>query len=177
MFDKLQELDLPNIVKLYNYYYLEVSKLNRFLHMEAYTMEQIEKDDTILLEQNKEYLLNALYSLEETCLYLARNKIEINDAHSSNVIFNKQGATLIDVDTYCIRKMKNVDKVFLHNKAQILYILGNQVKKELQNNNYGIDYYKVMYLFNIDIMRKSLAQAVDEKFKEETLLESLKRNI
>ena len=173
MFSILQELDLPNVVKLYNYYYLEYKKYH-ISPIKAYSMESVPGDNSIL-NKNKNNLLSALYALENTCLILAENKIEIQDSHTSNIIFNSQGATLIDVDTYSLNKLKTVNKIFTHNKEEILYALKRRIKRDILAQDAEIDYYKILYLLNIDVMRKSIVDEVDKRFKGETLLENFKR--
>ena len=171
MFSMLQDLNLSNVVKLYNYYYLEYRK-HHILPMDAYSMEYVPGNKSIL-NQDKNYLLNSMYILENTCLTLAKNKIEINDSHASNIIFNDMGATLIDVDIYSVNKLKSISKIFTHNKEEILNALKNRIKSEILEQELEVEYYKFLYLLNIDVMHKSITEELDKILTDESLLENI----
>ena len=175
VFYKLQDLDISNIVKLYDYYYFDSSKIGRIFPMEAYTMEYVNNDKLNIIYQNKEYLLKTIYLLEKAIYKLSINKVGVNDAHHSNIIFNKEGATLIDVDLYTINNLISFKKILLYNQEKILYFIRSKIINELEKENYNIKKFEINNLFNIDLRHKSLSEEIDDMFTEDNLINSIKR--
>ena len=136
-------------------------------------MEYVEHDNTKLLLESQEYFLNTFRSLEETCIILAKNKIEINDGNAHNIIFNKNGATLIDVDSYRVNKLKSFASILLHNKLEIQKMFLEKVKSEFMESKQEIPYWKLNYLLNFDLRKTELVSSIYELCDKNTLQDSL----
>ena len=175
MFNKLKELNIPNIVELLDYYYYYKSKLYKLLPPDAYTMKYVEDDNISILNTNVEYLLETISSLEKTCLKLSKNKIEINDAHSKNIIFNKNGATLVDVDSFCFSRLKSFQKLFLYNQKQIVKYLKSRLINEY--NSMNIYTYKLNYLLDFNSLTSniSITDELKKIMDKKTPIESLRK--
>ena len=172
VFDALKQLNNPNIVSLGDYYYHNNSKLNKILKMDAYTMEYVENDNIDILDANKEYVLDTIRDLENTLEILARNKIEIFDVHFNNVILNKTGAKLIDVDSYGIYKLKSCEKILTNNKQELMHYLRSKIKEEIKTKKRDIAFYKLQYLFKLN-PNITITDTVKNLYIENTLGESL----
>jgi len=170
IFNLLKNLNIPDVVKLYDYYHYDV-KFSRVLPMDAYTMEYIENDDINILDQSREYLIDTMRQLENTSVMLANNKIQMIDLNAHNVIFNKSGAKLIDVDQYDVYKLKSVKKVLVHNKLELLYFLRDRIKKDAKLKNMEIAFYKLEYLFRLN--GESVTDIIKNVCDCDTLEESL----
>ena len=171
VFEKIKKLDLNNIVKLDDYYHFFNFYLEYKLPMDAYTMEYIEKDNVNLLECDKDYILDTINELEKTIILLSKNKIEVNDLHHTNMIFNSKGATLIDLDTYHINKIESYRKLLLENKRKLLECL-----KECIKNSIDIfEMYKIYYLLNFNLKNSTIVDGFKNIFTEDTLYNSIKK--
>lgn len=176
LFNKLKELNDKNIVKLYNYYYFLNSSINKILPIDAYTMNYIKNDNINLLTINKEYLLNTIDSLENTCYNLSKNKIEIHDAHHSNIIFNNNGASIIDVDSFLLDKLRSTKKILLHNKKELLYYIKSKLKNEYYNLSEVENFYKLEKYLSFNL-KNNITDEIDKIYKEDTFYNSLKKYI
>ena len=148
-FEIIKELDLPSIVKLYNYYYDSNNKIIQHLMLPSgYTMEYIDNPKIILLDQNVEYLLDVMSKLEKDINILTDNKIKIGDAHEDNIIFQQNSAKLIDIDFFRKVNLTNKEKLLFHNKKELLYYIKSTIINELKRKN--IFNYNFLFLFDFN---------------------------
>ncbi len=147
-FHKLKELNLPSIVKLYDYYYINNIRVANYLSIpEAYTMEYVHNPGIILLDQNKEYLLDITSKLEKDITNLAKNKIKMSDAHNDNIIFQENSAKIIDIDSFRIIALASYKKLLLTNKQELLYYIKSTLLNELNQQNIYDPQYQKMFNF------------------------------
>ena len=172
VFNLLKELNISNIATLYEYYYL-YDKMNNFVPMDAYTMKYIENDNINILDQPKEYLIDTVRNLEDTCLKLADNRIKMHDVHANNVILNNNGPTLIDVDTYNLYKLSSFKKIYLNNKLELLNFLKSRIKKDIKLKQIEFAFYKLDYLLRLNNDSQTVTDIVKQVFVDDTVSESL----
>ena len=101
----LKELDLKNFYKIY-----ELLHNNNFVYA-GYIMKYYKKDDTNILD-NKEYLLDSVNNIYDGIIELTKNYYEVVDFHIDNVIVNREGITVIDIDDY---KKISTDNTYINN--------------------------------------------------------------
>lgn len=135
MFRAIKRLDLPTIVKLYDYYLYYDDFVSRHTAMDAYDMEFIEEDETPVIDKSTDYLFSIANRFDQTVEALTESKILIRDPHYRNIIFGKDGATLIDVDTYEFCKFTPYEKLKKENQKAILDFLTSQLIHELRTDN------------------------------------------
>ena len=172
LFEIIQELDLNNVVKLFNYYF-DDNKITFNSSINGYSMQYINDDKTNILLQKSEYLLDVINSLEKTCLKLAKSNISIHDAYHSNIIFNKDGAYLIDVDMYKINKIKNLKKIYLHNQKELLNFLKSKMLYD--DIDEALSYSKLSTLFDFNLKGYSITDCFNILLNEDTVYKSLKK--
>ena len=125
IFKYLRELDIPNIVKLYNYYYLTMGqRFNRMLPMDCYTMEYIDDNEKRLVDSNKEYLTDILIE----------HKILIFDAHENNILFTENGVTILDPDMFYVRRFMSEDKIKEHNTSMMFKYITKKINFEMKGD-------------------------------------------
>lgn len=151
MFNLFKNLNVPNLVKLYNFYYKYNDYLSKLLTIDAYTMEYIKDDKIKLKECDQEYIIIILKQLEETLKSLINNKILIGDSHRKNIVLNQNGITLIDLDNYYKSKHSSNKSLYRINKNRLLYTLCSSytltknpsrlekmIEYEIERDNYSL---------------------------------------
>ncbi len=134
-FEMLKKLDIPNLVKLYDYYFLYKQKINAFLPMDAYTMELVDGKRIELIDMDKEYISQVLMQLDETLQKLTDKKILIGDSHKDNIIFNENGATLIDLDQFMKMNLFSKRSIYSFNKSGLMYSITTRILTEFNKKN------------------------------------------
>ena len=173
LFKLLKDLDIPNLVNLYNNYYFHPGKFSHLLSMDAYTMEYVPKSDLDVLTLSTDYLLKIVSSLEETGKILAENKIRIFDAHHSNIILGDEGATIIDLDLFRIANLSSIKKIYLENLKQIFHYIESEIEHQLSNNEYhGCWGILPRFKENVPILEQFASY-----YDEETPLKSIEKRL
>lgn len=168
MFKAIKELDIPNIVKLHDYYYYYDDYISRHLQMDGYSMEYVEEDKTLVIDKPSDYLFSIADDFDKTIEILTDNKILIRDPHHGNIIFGKDKATLIDLDTYEFCKFATYDELKKENQKAILDFLSSQIIYEFNDEDDLKNYFLVStelhhLLPNINKpIRKILEKVIDE---------------
>ena len=136
MFELLKKNNIPNLVKLLDYYRLYKS---RVLPMDAYTMEYVSGDDVELITASRDYLLRVAKQLEETISMLTNKKIMIFDAQSYNVLFKENGITILDPDQFTEHRLLSRKTLYGYNKMQALNYVTDTIDKEMNSKGYKFD--------------------------------------
>lgn len=174
-FHKLKELNLPSIVKLYTYYYINNIGIANYLSIpEAYTMEYVHNPEIILLNQNKEYLLDITSKLEKDITILAKNKIKMSDAHNDNIIFQENSAKIIDIDSFRIATLTSYKKLLLNNKQELLYYIKSTLLNEIKQQNLYNPQYQCMFNF-IHLTNTSVTDYLNLILKDGNIRKSIIR--
>ena len=172
IFEKLKELDLETIVKLYDYYYFYKNKISHIFKPRVYTMEYINNPNICLLNQDKEYLLDVMSKLERDINILTENKIRLFDAHYSNIIFLDNGAKIIDIDLLRQHKLLSAKKLLLNNKKELLYYVISTLKHELKQEN--LYNYKFECIFNPNCLTDlTVTDYLDKTLKKDIIRNSV----
>ena len=174
MFRAIQRLDLPTIVKLYDYYLYYDDFMSRHLSMDGYDMEFVEEDETPVIDKPTDYLFSVANRFDYTVEALTESKILIRDPHYKNIIFGKDKATLIDVDTYEFCRFTPYEKLKKENQKAILDLLVSQLIHELRTDNLD-DYLFVsrdLHYLMPDI-NKPLKEILEKMISESTPRKSM----
>lgn len=135
MFKVLKEIDDPNIVKLYDYFYYYDDFLTRHSYMDGYSMQYVERDEDLVIDKPSEYLFSIADQLDGTVERLSERKIHIRDYKYRNIIFGKDKATLIDVDTYEFCPFTSYETLKKANQEEMLRFLTSQLIHELRQDD------------------------------------------
>lgn len=144
IFNMIKEINSPNIVELKDYYY----KKNTHFHPEidAYTMNYIHRGNISLLTSSQEYIYKVLDQLLDVARTLSEKNICIFDAKNSNIIFNKRGAKIIDVDLFRFFKLLSKDTIYKRNVYEVYQYLSSKLEHDIKKDNNNEQYHKVKRL-------------------------------
>lgn len=131
-FDILKEVNNPNIVKLYDYYYFD--NFGKY-QIDAYTMEKVRSRKEDLLSEDKAILLDYLSDLQKLAKDLANKKIRMQDTNGANLIFTNVGPVVVDLDFYYKKALIFKNELETENKAAALDYF----------KNYAINNYLNLY--------------------------------
>lgn len=145
VFKIIKNIDCRYIAKLYDYYYEKKSKMNKFLLIDAYTMNLVKKEDINLFEVDEDYIYKIVDQLLESAYLLAYSHIGMLDTDYKNMVFNKNGVNLIDVDMYYYSKLSSISKMYEKNKKAIYYYLVDKLDYDNLDKKYD-NYDKVRRL-------------------------------
>ena len=134
-FEMLKEKNIPNLVKLMDYYFQFDQKINSILPMDAYTMKMVKGKKIDLIDMDRNYMKNILEQLEETLKCLSNEKILIGDAHKDNIIFNENGVTLIDLDQFIKMGLYSKKGIYDANKSSLMHIITMKILMEFRKKN------------------------------------------
>ena len=175
VFKALKEIGAPNIVKLHDYYYYYDSFISRMLPVDAYSMDYVQDDKIHLIDQPSEYLFKIADDLEETAKILSDNKIHIRDPHHGNIIFGKDKATLIDVDSYLFNYSRH-DALVEMNRDAIIETLTSKLVHEFQEEDYGYWFPTNMLLYRLQSKdNKTIKEVLETIIDEETPRKSMQK--
>lgn len=171
MFEYIRQSNIPNLVKLIDFYFEIEGILNKILPIDAYTMEQISGEMIELLTADKQYIELILNQLEETLEKLSEYKIIIEDSHKGNIIFNKNGVHIIDLDSFWHSKIIYTKKeIYYLNKCRLLYSISAKINSELE---------KEKSLKRVVVFKWNRNTSITEDFSdfltEDTLQETIKK--
>lgn len=120
----VKDLNLKNFYKIIDLLY------DQDLNYKGYIMQTYHKDDFNILS-DKEYLLDSVNNMYDGIMTFTRNLFLIQDLHIDNVIVNKDGITIIDVDDY---KKFSSDNTYI-NVFRYKQLLMNLINKYLGKYN------------------------------------------
>ena len=173
-FNKLKSLKINHIVKLYNQYYKIQSSLVELLKCEAYTMDYVPDPKLTIINYPTEFLLELAHEMEAVNTNLTKHRIIAGDGHKGNIIFNENGLTIIDVDTYREAKLLPSNLIRMHNRKELLSYLRSKLYDECINNDINtLGAYNAFLA--ISSSNKPLPDAFNEIFQEETPAKTLKK--
>ena len=128
---KIKELNLKNFYKILDIYTQNNGIGNPYL--KAYHMDLINEDGTLLINSNKDFVFDNIYSLVDDIRVLSNNYIYANDLHCDNLMVNKEGIKVIDCDMYKFMLDYPEDFLFKNNcdllKEAICELLCEEVKE------------------------------------------------
>ncbi len=174
MFKTIQKLNLPTIVSLYDYYHYYDDFLSRHTLIDGYSMEFIEEDKTPVIDKPTDYLFHIANKFDETVEILTENKILIRDPHFRNIVFGKDGATLIDVDTYEFYPFNSYTELKKENQRAVLEFLTSQLIHELRTNDpeaYLFVSHELQYL--MPDINKPIKEILEKTIDESTPRKSM----
>ena len=120
----LKEFNLKNFYKIIDLLY------DHNLRYKGYIMKTYPKDNFNILS-DKDYLLDSVNNMYDGIMVYTKNLFLIEDLHVDNVIVNKDGITIIDVDDY---KKFNSDNTSI-NVYRYKQLLINLINKYLGKYN------------------------------------------
>ena len=175
VFQRLKEFDIPHIVKLYDSYYDDISFLNYFLKMDAYTMEYAGERIDSLLKSSREYFLEMVFALENILPLLTKARILLYDKNAFNILFSKNDVTILDPDLFCVSKWHSTSYIQQYNRNAILeYIIASLLSDARKLKEEEGFLYDICSLRRIDL--NSLSTSFASVFTDETLYLSLKKH-
>lgn len=136
LFLLLKKYNIPNLVKLIDYYHNYCGKVDKFLPMDAYTMEFVKDKKIFLTEMNLEYIDKVVDMLEETLEELSKNHILIEDSHEGNILFTENGVTMLDPDQYLHVRLLTKKFIYQLNKEKIIKAMNDTINTEVSHEGY-----------------------------------------
>ena len=100
----LKELSLKNFYKIYDLLY------DYNLEYTGYIMQYYKQEDFNILS-DRDYLLDSVNGIYDGIMELTRRMIQVVDLHEANIIVNKDGMTVIDIDNF---KKFNGDNTYIN---------------------------------------------------------------
>lgn len=137
IFEILKDLKIKNLVELYEYYYTDSSFVSSFFSMDGYSMKYINDEKTSLVSSEFNDLEKIIEEMEYTLNELSNYRIRIRDAHEGNIIFTKNGFTIIDVDKFIYDKKNIYSDIYKYNKEQMIRYINYTISRELLNMGCG----------------------------------------
>ena len=116
MFDLLKDVNNKHFIKLIERYSKTKSTVDS--EVDAYKAKFYQKDNTNILYEPKEFLLDNFHEIEKLVNKFTDNSIGICDVNIQNAIINSQGIVLIDPDMYYKSNMTK-DKLATENKQEL----------------------------------------------------------
>lgn len=139
----IMHLGLDNFYKIYQMLY---DKSSQFC---GYTMKYYESEEFDILTMPTEYTLSTLMALADSLNKLSAKKIYAIDLYEGNIIKNKNGIIVIDIDAYKYRP-ECEDKMIIDYNIESLYYLFYEIYlnalKNYHNTN-SIDEETIKKLF------------------------------
>ena len=173
VFKKLKSLDIPHFITLDNYYY-QFKGLNELLCIDAYTYKYIDQDNTTLLFQDKEYILEMVNELTKAIDCFTKNGIGLFDCHSGNIIFSENDVTIIDPDMFYLSKMPS-RILNRKNKIKLLNYIKSTLNSNIEKYCDSSYYYNYAKLFDFKVNSDTdIVKELDSKIKEKTIYNSLR---
>lgn len=168
MFRTIKNSDIPNMVKLLDYYHRHTGKVERLKPMDAYTMEMVKGNKVNLLEQKRDYLKDIIDQLEDTIERLVELKIVIEDPTSHNIIFTDNGVTIIDPDQFIRVPFFTNNFLYSCNKEKMITYLNKTIEDKRKT-----ECVKHIYCgYN-----SSLTKDFNDFLTEETIEETIKKKV
>lgn len=166
MFMIIKNLNAPNLVKLYDFFYMFNSAVLKLLCIDAYTMELVNDDKIKLIDCDRKFLIEILKELEETLNILCDNKVVLCDVHYKNIIINNNGITIIDPDQFYFSKFSSKREIYKLNKSEILRCLNNILISELMENDNCYVVSLITSHYNSSLIRDVISSLNGNTFRE-----------
>ena len=172
-FNMMKEYDIPNLVKLLDYYFQYKQKANAILPMDAYTMKLVDGNRVDLIDMDKNYINQVLLQLEEIIDRLTERKLLIGDAHKDNIIFNENGVTLIDLDQITHMSLFTKKTIYSFNKSGLLYIMSTKIRSEIKEKYPELDVLTPNFYYRED---SSFYNDCSILLEEQKVIDSVKKH-
>lgn len=167
MFELLKKNDIPNLVKLYDYFRIFRS---RILPMDAYTMKYVGGNNVKLIKADREYLSDIGNQLDETIIRLTDKKIVIFDAQCDNILFKENGVTIIDPDQFVHKKLATKKAIYNFNKMQALSYIRDTITREM-NSSGNYEYNLPLIFPEEESIKNSILSLAKEGNIEDSITE------
>lgn len=168
----LKKYNIPNLVKLKEYYHCFDGKLEKLLPMDAYTMEYVKDKKVNLINMDRKYMLEVGNMLEETLDELSKKHILIEDSHEGNILFTENGVTILDPDQFLHIPILSPNFSYKLNKEKILKAINDTLLYEYYGQ--GKTGFIRLVESNND---NSLKGDISRFFTEDKVKDSIKKNI
>ena len=168
MFLLLKTVNIPNLVKLKDYYHRYNGRIDRLLPMDAYTMEFVKGKKINLLDQNRDYLNYIINELEDTLDELSKNKVILEDPSSHNIIFTEKGVTIIDPDQFIRVPVLSRKELYRINKTKIIQYINKTIEAKRETEN-------VRYIYSD--YNSSLTKDFNDFLTGETINETIQKKV
>ncbi len=172
LFLLLKKYNIPNLVKLIDYYHNYCGKVDKLLPMDAYTMEFVNDKKVKLIDMNLEYIDKVVDMLEETLEELSKNHILIEDSHDGNILFTENGVTMLDPDQYLHVRLLTRNFIYQLNKEKIIKAMNDTINVEFSDAG-----YKGFLKYIFPTLRGSLTRDIKTYLKESEVNESIKKDM
>lgn len=169
LFHLLKKYDIPNLVKLIDYYHNFCGRTDRLLPMDAYTMVFVKDKKVELTEMDLDYINKILNMLEDTLEELSKNHILIEDSHEGNILFTENGVTILDPDQFLHIKLLTKRFIYQLNKEKIIKAMNDTINLEIMNEG-----YKGFLNYIYPTINGSLSKDVNSYLRESDIKESIK---
>lgn len=168
MFKTIKTSNIPNMVKLYDYYYEEPGLVGKFSPIDAYTMEMAKGKKIDLLEQKRDYLKDMIDQLENVIDRLVELKVVIEDPTSKNIIFTDQGPLILDPDQFLHMPLFTRKFLYELNKEKMIIYINRTI-----DDSIGAENAKHVFC-GFD---SSLTRDFNEFLTEETINETIQKKV
>lgn len=168
----LKKYNIPNLVRLKDYYHAFSGKIEKMLPIDAYTMDYVKDKKVELLDMDKKYMNDITKMLEETLEELSKKHILIEDSHEGNILFTENGVTILDVDQFVRIPILTQKYIYQLNKEKVVKAINDTIKCEYYDNeNTGF-----ITLID-DQVGNSLEEDISCFMTDNTVKDSAKKNI
>lgn len=179
VFDELKDIDTYTLPKLGEKYY-DTPKRKRFLRtVRGYTAEKIDKDYIDLLSADPEFVAEKVMgNLSVLAGELGNRKIKMDtDLESGDLIINKNGAFIVDIDLFEKKRNMTKDECTRMNKKLALYYLKSLVFEYAYHRHDLCDRSEqINELFSIDVTNNvDLTSSLYKKLRNKPIIDHLKK--
>lgn len=164
----LKESKLKGFYKIKDIYY------DKHDEVRAYLMKYYEHYNMGLLE-NKEYLLESIYNLYKSVLYLSEHNIKCLDLMTRNMIKTSTGLKIIDCDFY-VKTKNNPEYINMEILLDALTeLLSDEVVNFINSPVNLFTYYREYHDYPQDIVKKNIYTSSNFKECIENLMRELEK--
>ncbi len=170
-FDLLKSAKIPNIVELYDRFYMENNPFFKFLGIDAYSMKEVLGERIKLIDYDRKHLIEIMKSFEETLKKISKMKIQLCDMHKDNIILTSNGITIIDCDQF-LYSFFSRNNFYEINKISALNCLNTIIRSEFPLQSYNTFIDTTPYASCLDIVSQYI-----NNMDENTIREHLENQI
>ena len=134
-FEIIINMDLKNFYKVYEMLY------DREQEFAGYIMKYYQPENIDILTMPISWTLDNFYSLYDSIDRLIKKNILVEDLHDGNVIVNKDGITVIDIDMYKLSRIGFEEEVVLKNKKSLYALFRDLYVNSIVDYHYGMQNY------------------------------------
>lgn len=128
-FEIVINMNLENFYKVYEMLY------DREQEFAGYIMKYYQAENIDILTMPISWTLDNFYGLYDSIDKLTKKNILVEDLHDGNVIVNKDGITVIDIDMYKLLKIGLEDEVIFLNKKRLYFLFRDLYINSIVNNH------------------------------------------